>query len=105
MAFDEAYLGIVEAIYDAATDPALWPVALERLAAPSRGTAFMAGHDPAVPVERRPTLYVGMEQNWLDALHRHYASRVAWMPRVPRRPVGKAVPSYHALPRSELIKT
>lgn len=105
MASDGAYLAIVESIYDAATDPSLWPVALEKLAAPSRGKAFMAIRDPLVPAASWPTIYVGMEQNWLDAYYRHYASRVAWMAKVPSRPPGTATPSEHVIGRSDLQKT
>lgn len=106
MASDDAYLGIVEAIYDAATDPALWPMVLEKLAAPSRGKAFMAIRDPAVPAGSWPILYAGMEQGWLDALSRYYGDKVAWITsKVPRRPPGTATPSESVISRSDLLKT
>lgn len=102
----DAYLAIIESIYDAATDPSLWPKALEKLAAPSHGKAFMTIRDTVTPVESWPTLYVGMEQSWLDAFNAHYSSRVAWMmSKVPKRPPGTAVPSENVIRRSELMKT
>jgi DNA-binding CsgD family transcriptional regulator len=103
---DQAYLEIVESIYDAATDPSLWPVVLERLAAPSRGKAFMSLRDPAKPPQSWPVLYAGMEQSWLSALSEHYSARVPWMQTaIPRRRPGIAVPSEHVIRRADLLKT
>src|SRR5262245_51039619 len=100
MTSDSAYLSIVESIYDAATDPSLWSVALEKLAAPSRGKAFMAVRDPVMPATSWPTLYVGLEQSWRDAYYAHYANRVAWLSPVPSRPPGTAAPSEAVIRRS-----
>jgi len=106
MVVGDSYLSIVESIYDAAADPGLWSVALEKLAAPSRGKAFLAVRDPMISAASWPTIYVGMERSWLDAYYAHYASRVAWMAtRVPKRPPGVATPSDNVINRSELIKT
>jgi len=103
---DRAYLEIVESLYDAATDPSLWPAALDKLAAPSRGQAFLAVRDPSLPAEKWPVLFAGMEQAWRDAYDRHYASRVAWVvSRVPRRAPGTATPSEAIIRRSDLVKT
>ena len=105
MAPDNTFLSILESIYDAAADPSLWSVALGKLAAPSRGKAFMAVRDPMMPATTWPTLYAGMEQGWLDAYYKHYASRVAWMARIPKRPPGLATPSDNVISRSDLMKT
>lgn len=106
MPVDRAFIEIVESIYEAATDPSLWPAALGKLAAPSRGQTFMSVRDLALPPEKWPVLFVGMEQQWLDAYHRHYASRVPWMvSRVPRRAPGAATPSEAVIRRQDLLKT
>jgi DNA-binding CsgD family transcriptional regulator len=106
MADDNTYLEIVESIYDAAADPSLWQVALEKLAAPSRGMAFMSLRDPTQAPDRWPHLLVGMEQHWLDAFFAHYCNGVAWAKsRLPSRPVGKATSSEGIISRSELLKT
>lgn len=102
---DDTYLATVDCIYDAATDPSQWPTALEKLAGPSRGKAFMAIRDPQMAAALWPTIYVGMEPSWLDAYFRHYAGTVAWMPKVPSRPTGTAAPSENVISRSDLQKT
>jgi DNA-binding CsgD family transcriptional regulator len=106
MVSDRAYLEIVESIYDAATDPALWPVVLEKLAARSRSKAFMSVRDLTTSPNSWPTLFSSMEKGWLDAFQQHYADRVAWMKsRSPNRAVGVAVPSDRVIRRSELVET
>jgi PAS domain-containing protein len=106
MASDEGYLTAVESIYDAATDPSLWPAALAKIAAPSGGMAFMSMRDLVLAPESWPIIFSGMEQSWLDAYYKHYASRVAWMrSRVPRRRPGTAVPSEAVISRSDLLRT
>jgi DNA-binding CsgD family transcriptional regulator len=106
MAADNSYLEIVESVYDAATDPSLWRSALEKLAAPSRGMAFMTLRLLDQSPERWPNLFVGMEQDWLDAFSAYYSSRVAWAKtRTPSRLVGKATPSETVIPRPDLLKT
>jgi DNA-binding CsgD family transcriptional regulator len=106
MAADNAYLEIVESIYDAATDPSLWSAALEKLAAPSHGIAFMTLRNLDRPPVGWSNLVVGMEQDWLAAYLAHYSSRVAWVKTaVPSRPVGKATPSEAVIRRSDLFKT
>lgn len=106
MPVDRVALEIVESIYDAATDPSLWPAALGRLAAPSRGQAFLAFRDKRLPAERWPVHFAGMAPEWVDAFHRHYASRVPWVvSRFPRRAPGTAVPSEAVIRRPDLVKT
>src|SRR5688572_19177027 len=94
MDLQKAYLSAVESIYEAATDPALWPAALEMVTATSGGAAFLCFRDPALSPTDWPITFAGMEQNWIDAYHRHYAGVVAWSKNpVPRRSLGTAVPS------------
>jgi len=106
MTANMTYLEIVESIYDAATDPSLWPAALEKLAAPCRGMAFMTLRDLDQPPERWSNLFIGMEQAWFKAFSAYYSSRVAWAKtRNPARLVGKATPSEAVISRSDLLKT
>jgi hypothetical protein len=103
---DQTYLKIVEGIYDAATDPSLWAGALEKLAAASGGKAFLTMRHLAMPSENWPTIYAGMEPDWVSAYHGHYSRRVPWIKSpVPSRPIGKATPSESVISRSNLLKT
>jgi hypothetical protein len=104
MVFDEAYLPIVESIYDAALDPSRWTIALAKLSAPTGGNGFVVTHDPPMGAGSCP-IYAGWDANWIDAYNRYYGGRNAWFPWIAARPVGKAESSKLFLRRSELLKT
>lgn len=104
MISDKTYLAVVEAIYDAAIDPARWSEALRRISAPMGGGGNLVIHDPLIAAGNVPT-FANWDPDNVALYNAHYASRNAWLARIATRPVGKAEPAEFFLSQSDLFRT
>jgi DNA-binding CsgD family transcriptional regulator/PAS domain-containing protein len=107
MAVDESQLlGLVERIYAAASDPALWQEAVDALTAQfPGGRGMILHHDTGRGAGLFAVNSSNSDENWVAAYGHHYAALNPWMKSVMRRPVGLSVPAEFMFHRAGLLKT